>query len=73
MIRRGVEDNGPGIPAADRPYLFDKFRRGSQVSAGGTGLGLSISKGIAEIHGGTITLDTPGKGGSTFIIEIPAE
>jgi two-component system, OmpR family, sensor histidine kinase KdpD len=68
-----VSDNGPGIPAADRSRLFDKFRRGSQAAAGGTGLGLSISKGIAEIHGGTIALDSSENRGSTFTIEIPVE
>ena len=68
-----VSDNGPGIPESDRSWLFDKFRRGSHVTSGGTGLGLSISKGIAEIHGGTITLDNPVEGGSSFTIEFPVE
>jgi len=66
-----VSDNGPGIPSVDRPFIFDKFRRGSKVPSGGTGLGLSISKGIVESHGGTITLDSSESGGSSFTIEIP--
>ncbi len=55
-IAFAIEDQGPGIPLADRERIFDLFYR---VSKGdrqgkGTGLGLAISRGILEAHGGTI-------------------
>ena len=52
-----VEDSGPGIPAADRERVFDRFFRGTQVGATGSGLGLAIARAIAEKHGATLTLD----------------
>jgi signal transduction histidine kinase len=67
-----VTDNGMGIPAAALPFVFDKFRRGPNVgSIKGTGLGLSIVKGIAEAHGGTVTVQSVEGAGSTFTITIP--
>lgn len=69
-----VSDNGPGIPFADQPYIFDKFYRASNVSAEtpGTGLGLAIVKSIVENHQGRIWVDsTPGQG-TTFTVVLPA-
>ena len=50
-----VEDNGPGIPAADRERVFERFVRGTN-EGGGCGLGLAIVKEIVERHGGTVEL-----------------
>lgn len=73
-VRVTVADTGPGIPADERPRLFDRFyRTTSAVETGvtGTGLGLAIAKAIAEAHGGTIGLrDEPGPG-STFFVDLP--
>lgn len=68
-----VCDNGPGIPAADQPYIFDKFYRGSNAGSNisGTGLGLAIVKSIVENHAGRIWVDSiPGEG-STFTVVLP--
>lgn len=46
----GVIDNGPGIPADERPKVFERFYRGSATSAHGTGLGLAIVKEICDRH-----------------------
>ena len=51
-----VEDTGPGIPAADRARVFDRFYRGESAPTGGSGLGLAIVKRIAERHGATVAL-----------------
>jgi two-component system, OmpR family, phosphate regulon sensor histidine kinase PhoR len=66
-------DNGPGIPPADQPFIFDKFYRASNISpeTPGTGLGLAIVKSIVENHQGRIWVDsTPGLG-TTFTIVLP--
>lgn len=63
-----VRDSGAGIAAADLPHLFDRFYQSRQSVApatgeGGKGLGLAIVKRIAELHGGTVQVDSaPGRG-----------
>jgi two-component system OmpR family sensor kinase len=57
-----VEDSGPGIPAAERARVFDRFYRGEAAAAGGTGLGLAIVRRIAERHGGSVELLDPPSG-----------
>jgi two-component system NtrC family sensor kinase len=68
-----VRDNGPGIPPADQPYLFDKFFRASNVpeDSTGTGLGLSIVKSIVDNHQGRIWVDSKVGAGSTFTVVLP--
>jgi two-component system NtrC family sensor kinase len=68
-----VSDNGPGIPPADQPYVFDKFYRASNVGAEtpGTGLGLSIVKSIVEAHAGRIWLESTVGKGTIFTVVLP--
>jgi CheY-like chemotaxis protein len=70
-----VIDNGVGIPPEFLPYVFDRFRQadGSETRKyGGLGLGLSIVKHLVELHGGTITAESPGIGqGATFTVRLP--
>ncbi len=68
-----VFDNGVGIPAADRPHIFDKFYRASNVieNYSGSGLGLAIVKSIVENHNGRIWVDSSEGEGSTFTIVLP--
>ena len=64
-----VRDEGPGIDPQLLPSLFTRFARGS--GAQGLGLGLYLARGIAEAHGGTLTVEsTPGKGAS-FRLGLP--
>ena len=69
-----VADNGPGIPLADQPHIFEKFYRGSNLSqvTDGTGLGLSIVKSIVEKHQGRIWLESSPLG-TTFTVILPAQ
>jgi signal transduction histidine kinase len=62
-----ISDDGPGVPAADRERIFQRF---VTTRAGGNGLGLSTSRQIAEAHGGTLTLQE-GSGGATFLLQLP--
>jgi signal transduction histidine kinase len=68
-----VNDNGPGIPAEDLPFIFDRFWRKdksrSRIS-GGTGLGLAIAKQLVEAQGGTITAKNLPEGGLQAIVEM---
>jgi len=68
-----VTDNGPGIPAPDQPYVFDKFFRGSNVAydTSGTGLGRAIVKSIIENHQGRIWMESSKEGGTTFTVVLP--
>jgi signal transduction histidine kinase len=57
-----VADDGPGIPAADRDRVFDRFTRLDDArdrDGGGTGLGLPIVAEIVRAHGGTVELSAP--------------
>jgi signal transduction histidine kinase len=64
MIAFAVEDQGVGIPADYQQAVFDRFESRSHGSRHrGAGLGLSIVKSLAELHGGSVTLDSaPGRG-----------
>lgn len=69
--RIDVADTGMGIPPEHLPHIFDRFYRVDKArsrAGGGTGLGLAIVKGIAEQHGGQVTVvSEPGRG-STFSV-----
>lgn len=69
-----VTDTGRGVPIEDQSRLFERFYRvekGRARAAGGTGLGLSIVKHVAEVHGGSVAVEsTPGVG-AKFVIIIP--
>jgi signal transduction histidine kinase/ActR/RegA family two-component response regulator len=68
-------DTGEGIDAGFLPYVFDRFRQADSAidrRHGGLGLGLSIVKQLVELHGGTISVKSGGKGlGSTFRVALP--
>lgn len=68
-----VGDDGPGVPAAEQPRVFDRFVRLDDARSrdmGGTGLGLAISAAIVSRHGGAITLDQEATG-ATFVVRLP--
>jgi signal transduction histidine kinase len=66
-----VSDDGPGIPAVDLPYIFDRFYRSAKARAlPGSGLGLAIVRRIADMHGGTAEA-IPQQRGVTFRITVP--
>jgi signal transduction histidine kinase len=73
-LRVDVDDDGPGIPAAERERVFDRFHRsdaGRARSAGGSGLGLAIARGIVAAHGGSIRAEESPLGGARVSFELP--
>ncbi len=66
-----VRDRGPGIPAAERPHVFDRFFRGSDARGRpGSGLGLAIVRQVAESHGGSIVVEEAPGGGALFRLRL---
>ena len=70
-----VADDWPGVPAADRERIFERFVRLDDARSrdeGGAGLGLAIARDLARAHGGSIAVgDAPG-GGAVFEVRLPA-
>lgn len=69
-----VRDHGPGIPEADRPFIFDRFYRSEAArSQPGSGLGLAIVRQIAESHGGRVDVENAEGGGARFrLVLVPS-
>lgn len=73
-VRVSVGDEGPGIAAADRPRLFQKFARiGNRPTAGesSVGLGLSIVKRLVELMRGRVVYQDGPDNGAVFVVELP--
>ena len=75
-VEVSVEDEGVGIPHAERERIFRKFYRGESaagaVGAGATGLGLFLADGLVKAMGGRIWVDSAEGRGSTFVLELKA-
>jgi two-component system OmpR family sensor kinase len=69
-----VRDHGPGIPAEDRPRVFERFYRADASrtrASGGSGLGLAIVSALVQAHGGSVQLDDAPLGGARFRVRLP--
>ncbi len=69
-----VADNGIGLDSPEMERIFEPFEQmlGHDHRFGGLGLGLAIARAIVDLHGGTISVESPGHGlGSTFIVQLP--
>jgi two-component system OmpR family sensor kinase len=74
-VQLSVADDGPGIPEASLPHVFDRFYRADPSRSrrsGGSGLGLAIVQAIVEAHGGTVAAANAGDGGARISVTLPA-
>jgi two-component system sensor histidine kinase PrrB len=62
-----IDDNGPGVPPADRQRVLERFERGS---GSGSGLGLAIAQQVAIAHGGSVTIDSSPSGGARIALSL---
>jgi signal transduction histidine kinase len=72
--RLEVSDTGIGIPAADLPYLFERFFRGAgmvEQAVPGAGLGLPVARAIADAHDGGLTVTSEEGRGTTVLVRLP--
>ncbi len=68
-----IDDDGPGVPAAERAHIFEhRARGGRSVMRPGSGIGLAIVRTIVERGGGNVRVDDSPLGGARFIIRFPA-
>ena len=65
-----VDDDGPGVPLADRERIFERFVRGSTATAEGSGLGLALVAQQASLHGGSVEIDDSPLGGARFRVHL---
>jgi signal transduction histidine kinase len=73
-VRIAVSDIGPGIPAEDLPFIFDRFYRVDRARSRemvGAGLGLAIAHELVAAHGGELTAHSVPGEGSTFTVHLP--
>jgi two-component system, OmpR family, sensor kinase len=74
VVHLAVDDDGPGIPGADRQRIFDRFTRlddGRARDRGGAGLGLAVVRSIAVRHRGRVWVGESPAGGARFVVELP--
>ncbi|HEY8340489.1 MAG TPA: HAMP domain-containing sensor histidine kinase [Egibacteraceae bacterium] len=68
-----VDDDGPGIPPAERERVFERFVRGRQTRAPGSGLGLALVAQQARVHGGVATIGDSPLGGARVTVRLPVD
>lgn len=75
FLQLTVKDTGPGIPAEDKPYLFDRFFQAKNqefAKAGGSGIGLSLTSELVKAMGGSISVESEEGKGASFQVLLPA-
>jgi len=71
FVRVTVADQGPGLDEAQRSRAFDRFWRGANPPSGGSGLGLAIVRRLAELSGGSATMEPNADAGLRVVVSLP--
>jgi len=69
-LQLSVEDEGPGVPVADRERVWQPFERGADNADSGTGIGLAVVRQLVTLHGGDARIED-GRNGARFIVTLP--
>lgn len=72
-VEIAVDDNGTGVPEAERTAVFERFSRGSTASRSGSGLGLALVAQQAELHGGSASLHSSPLGGTRLLLRLAGD
>ena len=75
QVLLAVEDDGPGVPEAERSRIFERFVRLEDARTrddGGSGLGLALVHAVATAHGGTVAVTAAAVGGARFEVRLPS-
>ncbi|KAF0848092.1 sensor histidine kinase [Nocardia caishijiensis] len=67
-----VDDNGTGVPEAERERIFARFARGTNAGKTGSGLGLALVAQQAQLHGGRVFFENSPLGGARLVLDLPA-
>ena len=76
VVQISVQDDGPGLSAADAERVFDRFYQADMGGArrhGGVGIGLALSRELVRLHGGKIWVESAAGQGSTFVVRLPKD
>jgi two-component system, OmpR family, sensor histidine kinase PrrB len=72
-VEIAIDDNGTGIPEAERTAVFERFSRGSTAARAGSGLGLALVAQQAELHGGKASLHASPLGGTRLLLQLAGD
>jgi signal transduction histidine kinase len=72
-VEIAIDDNGSGVPEAERTAVFERFSRGSTASRSGSGLGLALVAQQAELHGGKASLHSSPLGGTRLLLRLAGD
>jgi signal transduction histidine kinase len=75
QVRLTIDDDGPGVPVADREVIFERFARLDEARSrdvGGAGLGLAVVAGVVQRSNGSVAVETSPSGGARFVVTLPA-
>ena len=76
MARIWVEDQGPGIPPAERERIWRRWQRlprDERSAVAGSGIGLTLVRDLIALHGGRVSVEDGAHGGARFVVELPRE
>jgi signal transduction histidine kinase len=70
--RIAVEDEGPGVPDAQKELVFNRFWRADRRGSEGAGIGLALVRRIAALHGASVHVEDRPGGGARFVLQFPS-